>query len=410
MGLFRSSQSPREKFAQQVLDAVVATRLADWAHYDERDFAIVYRRHGDGEESGRIYLHNTFHETADLGRRARARRIRQLVTITVEAPSRADTWDEAKPNLRPVIRGASYGLAVPGATTVDNPLRMLSRPVLPFLVEFVVRDEPTSIAFVTQARLDEWGVTEDEVFAVARQNLEGLAAGIPVEPHADGRPAMLHFADSGDGYFTSMLLVEGFLARLALRVGGPPVAFVPDKDTLFVVSDLPEALPGIYQMIEKQYQAATRCLSPVAYTVDSAGRVVPYRAKVGSELARLAHRAELVLAGGEYAAQKEVLDAEHERDGVDIFVGSLLVAGRPDESLFSAAVWSNGVDTLLPEADYVAFQPGDGPGEAITVPFDVVLREASLIPEPGYSPLRYRVTAWPGATVMDRLRAQAVTP
>jgi hypothetical protein len=185
---------------------------------------------------------------------------------------------------------------------------------------------------------------------------------------------------------------------------------MPDKDTLLVAPDQPDALPGLYQMIERQYGEATRGLSPVGYTVDDAGAVVPYPAPAGTELARVAHRAEVLLAAAEYGSQKEALDAEHERDGVDVFVGTLLVGERPDESLFSASVWSNGVDTLMPDADFIAFQPGVGPGEAITVPFPVVVAEASLIPEPGYAPVRYRVTAWPSESVMDRLQAQAVNP
>jgi hypothetical protein len=148
MGLFGSRPPSRERFAQEVLDAVRATGKVASADYDADDFAIVYQREPDESETGRIYLHNTFHETADLSRRQRIDRIRRLVAIFVDAPQRDLTWDQAKPKLRTVLRGVSFG-----AGMFDRPIRLVSRPALPFLVELVVIDEPTSMAYVTTARL-----------------------------------------------------------------------------------------------------------------------------------------------------------------------------------------------------------------------------------------------------------------
>jgi hypothetical protein len=277
-------------------------------------------------------------------------------------------------------------------------------------MEAVVVDEPTSMAYVTAPRLADWGVTADEVFATARANLAERTPR-PDEPPSEGA-AMLRFVDSGDAYFTSMLLVDGFLAGLASRVGGRPVAFVPDRDTLIVVADEPELLISIYGMVEEQYRKAPRSVSPVGYTVDDRGRVAPYRAAGQSRLADVVHQAEVVLAAAEYAAQKQSLDAVHERDGIDIFVGSLLVVERPDKPLVSVAVWAEDADLdgLLPRADYVAFTPAeriDG-FMPVTVPFDVVEREAALIPEPDYDPPRYRVNRWPDERIMARLRPHAV--
>jgi hypothetical protein len=86
------------------------------------------------------------------------------------------------------------------------------------------------------------------------------------------------------------------------------------------------------------------------------------------------------------------------------------VAGRPDSSAVSIAVWAEDGDALLPQADVVAFPP-DTPADGVTpltVPFDVVAREASLVPEPDYNPPRYRVTRWPDENVMAHLLAHAV--
>jgi hypothetical protein len=414
MGLFsrrrpaeESSESAHDQFAAEVLDAVLATGLVRSARYDPEAFSIVYEKDG----TGTMYLHNTYRETAGIDAGERAERIQRLITI-LSASAGEMSWDEARPNLRPVLRGVSFGQSVPGTTTVDNQSadakdrRLLARPALPYLNEFVVVDEPTSMAYVTQVRLTEWDVTPDEVFAAARENLS-VGAAVITGPHAGGRKALLRFVDDGNGYFTSMLLVDGFLAGLADHVGGRPVAFIADKDSLLVTADEPDALPALFKMVEEQFREAVRSISPAAYTVDDAGRLVPYQAPVGSVAAQAAHRAEVLLASSEYAGQKEALEARFEAEDNGIFVGSVLVAQRPDESVFSVAVWGFDVDTLLPEADFVAFQ---GDHEQLTVPFAVAVAEASLVPEPDYVPTRYHVTTWPAEPVMSRLRLHAVSP
>lgn len=399
--LFGRGWSPRERFARQVLRTVRASGQVTSARYVENDFSIEYQRIGETEQ-GRIYLENTFRETEGASIEERSMRIRRLVDAVLGATG-IQPWMLARDKLRPVLRAVTFGLGV-----AKDSMEYLSRPVLPFLVEAVVVDEPTSMAYVNQRHLATWGVSADEVFATARANLAARA------PRLDGppvtRPTVLRFVESGDTYVTSLLLVDGFLAGLSPRIGGRPVAFVPDRDSLIVVGDDSGLLTSVYGMVEEQYQQAPRSISPVGYTVDDRGAVVPFSAPAGSELAQVVHRAEVLLAATEYAAQKAALEADHERRGIDVFVGSLMVATRPGADTVSIAVWAEDCDTLLPRADVIAFPldgSGDG-GKPLTVPFDVVAREASLVPEPDYNPPRYRVTRWPDEAVMARLRAHAI--
>lgn len=397
MGLFHR-RSPEEKFAAQVLEAVRATGGIAEASVDSEQFAIRFRR--SNGQSGWIYLHNTFLGTAGTSHPERERRIHRLVQSLVHDSVADLGWEGARPLLRPVLRGAAFGQV---GQVGSAPL---SRPVLPYLAELVVIDQPTSMAYVNADRVAEWGVSADEIFATARANLSEPAARLAGGRGPDG-PALLRFVDDGDGYFTSMLLVDGFLAGLAPRVGGRPVAFAPDKDTLCVVTDDASALPRFFGMMEEQFTQATRRLSPMGYTVDSSGAVIPYATEEPGELASAVHRAEVLLAASEYGAQKEALDARHRRDGVDVYVSSVLVARNPDGSVFSVSVWGDDCDTLLPVADYVGFPSAD---ESLTVPWPIVASEVRLRPEPGLVPARYRVTAWPPEPVMTRLRAEAVTP
>jgi hypothetical protein len=399
MGLLRRG-SPRDRFAKQVLEAVLATGAVARAWYEPEAFAVRFQR-GDDGDTGWIYLHNTFRETEDASRAERQERVRRLVAAVVHEPRVDRGWDDVRPRLRPVLRGATFGQ---GMSNGDS--AMLSRPAMPYLVELVVVDEPTSMAYVLEHHAREWGVDAEEIFAAAHANLAPSATSATSGDRSEG-PALIRFVDTGDAYFTSMLVIDGFLAGLADRVGGRPVAFVPDKDTLAVISgDHPEALAQFYEMMENEYRDAVRSLSPVGYTVDDHARVVPYRTTEPGPLANRVHRAEVMLAAAEYNSQKESLDGRHERDGIDIFVATVMAVERPDGSTFSVSVWTDNCDTLLPETDHVFLQSAER--EAFAVPWPIAATEASFAPEPGYSPPRFRVRSWPNEAVLARLRAESI--
>jgi hypothetical protein len=392
--------SRQDRFAREVVAELHRLGIPE-ASYLPEAFAVRYRKAPDDGDGGEVLLHNVFHECAGVSRAERRDRIRRLIAAVVRAPALPQSWAEVRPRLRPVLRSAQFGRSV-----IVEPKQPLSRPALPHLNEYVVVDQPDSMAYVTVEQQRLWGVPPDEMFAAGYANLARVAAGPAEEPAAG--PAVLRFVDTGDAYFTSRLLLDGWLAGLAGQVGGRPVAFAPDRDTLIVVSDAPAGLPQLFELVEKEFFAAPRGLSPQAYTVADNGRVIPYPAPEGHPLAAAVHRADTLLAADEYAAQAEWLEQQHTRDNIDIFVATLGVLTRPDGTIFSAASWAEGVDTLLPPADFVAFtRTGEQP---FFVPWSAVLAETDLEPQPGLSPIRYRVTGWPQEATLRRLRARATTP
>jgi hypothetical protein len=400
MGLLsRLRGTPEDRFAAEVLDAVKATGAVAKAWYAPETFAIGWRRNAQ-DNDGWIYLSNTFRETAEMDRRERADQVRRLVAGMIATGTVGDSWEECRPLLRPVLRTATFGLGAPGHTA-----RPLSRPALPFLNEFVVIDMPDSMAYVSAARLDDWSVTASEVFEAARANLADLAERALTACSKDG-PTSVRFVDDGDAYYTSMLLVDGFLAGMSARVGGRPVAFVPDRNTLLVVPDQPDMVADLLKMAEEEFGRSVRSISPMAYTVDDAGTVVPYSGEGSGPLAARLRRAEAILATTEYATQKEAIEAQHEKEGIDIHVAALVAVARDaDDSLFTLAVWSDGVETLLPQAEFIGFTDG---GQPWLVPWGVVAAEVHLMPADDLHPERYRVSAWPAPEVVDRLRARAI--
>lgn len=393
MGLFRRFKGdPKTAFANMVL-ADLRDRGVSECSYVEDDFAVAYKRSDGG--GGHIYLQNTFADCDGADDDYIRQRIANLVQAVAFPPERPSSWAEAQPNLRGVIRNATFGLGAP-----DTAKTILSRPWQPFLSEMAVIDTPTAMSYVTEDDLVTWEVSKEEVFAAARANLAERRPSAPAERQ------IMRFVDTGDSYFVSMLLVEGWLASFALTPQDRPVAFITDTSSLVVVPGATTITP-LLEMAEEEYSQAGRSISPQAYTVDADGRVVPYPELAGRDDAVKVHRAATILAGNEYATQKHWLDQRHEAQSVDVFTASCTVMQREDNSLFSYTTWPDGVDTLLPRADFVAMAAEEA---SFFVEWPMLTEFVSLEPERGLYPVRYRVRQWPDAETVAALRSRAVSP
>ncbi|GII22818.1 DUF1444 family protein [Planosporangium mesophilum] len=393
MGIFdrlRRHSGP-DRFAGEVLAALRAAGVSD-AHYHRREFSIEYRRR-PGTESAWLYLHNLYAECQrEPG--SREERIRRFVTTFTRLPDVPENWEAARHRLRPVLRSATFARA--GQAGRPAPLR---RPAFPFLDEMVVIDQPTSMTYVSEATCAEWGVTTEEVFAAARANLAAVSTP-PLAEHPGGR-VMLRFIDDGDAYWVSHILLDGWLAALADHVGGTPVAFVPDVRSLVIVDADPQPLPQLFDLVERHFAESPRPLSPMAYTVDRTGRVVPFTVDRGHPAADAVQRASRVLAATEYGAQRNILRGE-----TDDSVASYAVFATADGGTFSVAAWTRGTRVLLPRVDFVAFTVTAG--NTFFVPWDVVIEADVLTELPQYRPARYLGEAWPWPAALGYLRERAV--
>ncbi|MGC9671454.1 hypothetical protein ACNTMW_33545 [Planosporangium sp. 12N6] len=393
MGIFdrlRRRSGP-DRFAGEVLAALRDAGIGN-AQYDRREFAISYRQR-PGAEPAWLYLHNLYAECQRDPRR-RDERIRRFVTTFTRLPEMPESWESARGRLRPVLRGATFARA--GEAGRPAALR---RPAFPFLDEMVVIDQPTSMAYVSEMTCAEWGVAAEEVFAAARANL-AAGAGLPPAENPGGR-VMLRFVDDGDAYWVSHLLLDGWLSALSEHVGGTPVAFVPDVRSLIVVDGDPEPLAELFDLVERHFADSPRPLSPMAYTLDGHGRVVPLNVPDGHSAAGAVQRASRVLAATEYGAQQNIL-----RDEVDDYVAAYGVFGTPDGGTFSVAAWTRGMHVLLPKVDFVAFDVAAG--STFFVPWDVVMEADVLTEMPQYRPARYRGDVWPSPAAFGYLRERAV--
>ncbi|MEV0898356.1 hypothetical protein [Actinoplanes sp. NPDC049802] len=266
-------------------------------------------------------------------------------------------WKDAAPLLRPVLRGFA-----PGA-----PLR---RPVLPFLSEFVVVDQPDTMTYVTPAQCEIWDVRAERIFTTARGNLTGAV----LQGVATG-PVVVRFVDDGNAYWTSHLLLDGWLSRLADQVGGAPVAFAPERGTLLVTADGSPHLPALFAEAETIFASSPHALSPMAYTSDDRGCTIPYSASPEHPLHRTVRRAECLLALHEYA---------HQPPDPALPFAAVDLSGSPAEGWRTRAVWPRDTPMLLPEADEV--QLGDR-----VLPWSEV---APHLTATAHTPARWLASSW----------------
>jgi len=350
VGLFR--RVARARLASQVIKRLRRAGFPD-ARYHAATFSVSFTSPGDDVPS--VLQLDSLLAQRSRGRRARRRRVDRFVAGFLRNPGLPVDWHAARPLLRPVLRGA---------TTPAHVGTPLCRPALPFLAEFVVVDHPETMTYVSVE--NDWGVSADEIFAAARANLTGATLlGKAAEP------VVVQFVDDGDAYWTSHLLLDGWLAGLAEQVGGKPVAFAPDRGTLLVTADNSDHLPGLFAQAEAAYLASPRAITPMAYESDAAGHTVPYRAAPGSPYDLCVRRAQAVLAAREYARQAEQLPLAAE----------LLIAddGR------TRALWPQDGPALLPKAEEVQC------GETIR-PWQAVL---PYLTEENVTPARWRGESWP---------------
>ena len=314
-------------------------------------------------------------------------------------------WASARPLLRPVPRPADFDLDAADDSGVCFP----SRPIAPCLSEFAAVDLDGGLGYVTTELMAGWGVDADEIFATAHANL--AAAFVPLLEHHDRTPAVTYFSEPGDGYFSSLPLLDGWLESWSAGWDDQhPLFLIPHRNSLLLAPEPsePEQLLDLLAAAEREWQSAERPLSPVLYSHDDAGRIVPYDLPEDSPFRGAIRRSWSLLADSVYAGQTEYLRAK--ADFGDPFFAALQRFVEPGSGAsFTVATWAEDLlMSMLPEADWIAFATVEG--ERFFVPWDDVVRECALAPDPGYHPSRYYAHDWPKPEVMTRLQALASIP
>jgi hypothetical protein len=396
----------RDKFARLVMTELHKAGNAGDMRYDPEQFLI--ERGSDGF----INLANLYHEYCHAPRGDRGKVLDRFVsgclrTTNFELP---EDFDDVHPDLLPVVRSRFYlesvGLQsrVRGGEAVAVP----QQPIGDHLSLSLVYDLPQAMRSIIQDDLDKWGVTFYEAVEAARSNLQQMGNVTFASLKNEGRDGVYVSATS-DNYDASRLVMLDLVRKMPVR--GDYVAMVPNRDTLVLTGSDDEAgLATLSKIAEESFQKP-RPISTIALRLvdDEWQSWLPDTSS--SAYAKL-HELWIRTIGMEYNDQKELLDQIHQQAGDDVFVASYSAVQRKDSGrITSYSVWSDGVDTLLPETDDLVLLRADRAASKVEVAaassFQRVRDVAGNLMQPlGTYPERYRVARFPSEQQLTEIGKQ----
>lgn len=389
----------KDKFAELVLKELKRQGAPFEAVYDRENFVLKYKAYDiQGEANlGNIYDEYCHAEASEREVRLQAY-VRTVFRVEQGVP---DEFEDARPDLMPMVRVRStfdflrIRQEIEGGPTPDFYVQTLGSH---YCVNLAY-DFPESMSMLTSQHLEDWGVTPYEALEVARQNLverEYMFAAIGES---------LYTSMTGDAYDASRLLLTDLIHKL--EVNGDPIAMVPHRDKLFLTGSEDQAGLILMAALAGQALEEPRPMYAIPMRLDGEDWV-DWQPAPNHPAAETLRNLEVRSLYGDYQTQQELLNQLYESRDEDVFVASYSAIQKKDsEEITSYCVWGDGVDSLLPKTQQVAFAR-EGAGTIALVDWsrvrDVV---GDLMEDVGMAPPRYRVQDFPTASQLAELEKGA---
>lgn len=399
LDFFRSTPTP-EKYAQLAIQAFTDAGHPAGLQYDAEDFRLV----SSGEGALVINLENGYRAYLAAPRAQRAQVLADFAR-SMQAPALPASFAEARASLLPIIRGRGtleYLRLLPETLPGDKPRPMIDA-YAPFSGDSVIMlacDSERSIQTLTGGTLENWGVSFEAALAAAMDNLRDVSAS-SFEQVAPG----IFVGAWNDAYETSRLLFPDLFYRLAL--GGEPVVMAPSRHKLLVASaNSKEALLGMLALARIYVEQEGRQVSALMYRFEN-GQPVEFISD-DADVAQLAGELKKIFLMDDYHSQKQMLDKLNAKAKLDLFVASYKLLRSEDSGrIQSYGVWTDQVDTLLPEVDKVAlvrYHEESGEPDTRVVEWAELRAHVKELQQsvPGY-PTRYRLPQFPSRELLETL-------
>jgi hypothetical protein len=383
-------------FAQQMIQAFRASGDKSDLRFDASENRIV---RGESDDQWTVNLANMYQMYLQRPRSERAEYVRTVARgLTSARKALPKEFDLARADLKPRLwlRSAFEQIRLNGLIE-GGPVAPKVPPyesVGEHLIVTLVYDWPEAVQVLRDEDLTEWNVTFYEAMEVARENLD--ESTVSCTKIADGFYSFI----SGDTYDACRITL---LDRIRdLEVSGKQVAMAPNREALFVTGSEDEAgLATMAAMAEKHLQEPY-WLSAIPLILED-GEWRDWILPEGHPLHRAFKQMEIKWLGGLYADQTKLLNAVHEKQGIDVSVASYSALKKKDGDLLSYCVWGNGADSLLPVTQKVVFTKGENIPPVFADWSRVIETFGDLMEETGDYPRRYRVREFPEENVIDAI-------
>jgi len=348
-----------------------------------------------------ISLSNLRREYEKVPRGERQALLQKFLASLLVDHALPSSYDQARSKLMPVVRSTGgMGIARQATNLPDAQpgAQAAARPLVADVVVALVIDLPDSMMYVQERSLTDWGVTWEQALQDALDNLRSLPEHGGWSEIAPG----VWSGEWGDTYESSRLLLPDLIYRLGIA---DPVAMAPFRNALLVTSAANG--PGIAHLVQIAHNA-----------LDAQGRWVSFellrlqgttwtRFELSGDAA--AQQAQMLVRSQaeDYEGQRQVLEGQHEAQALDLFVASYTLMQKEGGPLTSYSVWSDGVDTLLPQAHSIVMLYRDGEENWHTrLAWSTVFEHFGHLMEPtDHIPARYRVRQFPDRSALQALAA-----
>ncbi len=401
MNTFGKFDKPPTKaqFVRLVSDALRKAGETAKLHYDREAFSLS----AEGQAQRIFWLNNVYKEYCAARPDHRPGLLRNVVrSWLVPAHSVPESYEDVHPDLLPAVRARGYyevtrlQLKAEGHEPDEGPYRRIGE----HLAVGLAYDLPGAIVQIGRHHLDAWEVSFDDALKAAVDNLRGMTK----EPFHEGAPGVW-ISPYCDNHDASRLVLTEEVRRCEVR--GDPVALVPNRDKLLVTgSDDVRGLATIAALgAEALKQPRFLSGTPLRLVGDEWVDFVPPADHPAYQNFRLLYAHSI---GRDYASQGDALKAIYEKTGDDVFVSEHVIARKNDTGdVMTYAVWSAGIESLLPEAETVYFVRVKGEDDAEIVAGAAWERVRQVVgdlmtPE-GLYPERYRVRQFPSAEQLAAL-------
>jgi hypothetical protein len=400
-----SGKPSRADFAEMIIRALQDAGInKEKIDQSESDFSLKLAG------GGTIFLGNVYANFCSAPRSARQAIVSEFVAAAAsipDLPSIPSDFATVKPSLMPVIRDAAYFSMIQllnrkNGDKDDAGLDVVLKKLAGGLDVGLAYDTERNITSINQDFFQKWGVSLDEAFKVAKDNLWERT-----DPSRFAGQGGVYWGEWADSYDSSRILLTELIYRLS--VDGDPVAFVPNRDHLVVTGTNNSAgLAAILKGGMERHFKHGHPLSPDLYVlVDGTWKVyVPEDKSLREMWMKIKRQRDAI----DYSQQQKLLNEIHEKEGIDIFVASYKVYERKDGFAYSACVWTSGIDSSLPRSENIAFMADVENPDYFVVPWEAATSVIGdlLELEPDLAPPRYRARQFPSEEQLERLRPFAL--